>query len=210
MAMNRGYLALAGGLVLAAVIALYVLSRTGDDAAVTSDSTGPKFTEADPGKPGSGLRPIQPSQPSLPVPPGSGSTSRDYVIGGVHVRDHRAGDHAPLDIPPAVHPPQGRRIPSQLTYDLTQRLRGVVNECAASASSEGRGARARVEGEIMIAIKNRQATVTSATFQLRDAGAALDAQVKVCLEQHAVGVAAPSGDEPELENYGITLSLRLP
>jgi hypothetical protein len=211
MAMNRGLFAIAGGIVLAAAIALYVLLRTGDDAAVERASHGPKITEAELGKPGSRLRPISPSEPALPtVGSGTGSGSRDYMIGGVHVRDHRSGEHAELDIPPAIHPPQGRRIPSQLTYDLTQRLRGVVNECAANVPRDGRGANPRIEGEILIAIKNQQATVTGGTFQLRDADAASAAPVKACVEQKAIGVATPSGDEPELENYAITLSLRLP
>jgi hypothetical protein len=216
--MNRGYLALAGGLVLAAVIALYVLSRTGDDAG-EHDSTGPKIAEVDLGKPGSRLRPITPSLPAVPggsavpdrsaVPGRSGSPGRDYMIGGVHVRDHRSGDHPPVELPPAIHAPHGRRIPSQLTYDLTQRLRAVVNECAANIPPEARGAKPGVDGQIMIAIKNQQATVTRATFVLRDV-AASEAPVKACVEQKAVGVAAPSGDEPDVEDYGITLSLRLP
>jgi hypothetical protein len=209
--MNRGLFAIAGGIVLAAAIGLYVLLRTGDDAAEERDSSGRKITEADLGKPGPRLRPITPSEPTLPTTAsGSGSGSRDYMIGDVHVRDHRSGEHAQLDIPPAVHPPQGRRIPSQLTYDITRKLRGVVNECAANVPREGRGAKPRIEGEIMIAIKNQQATVTGGTVQLRDTDAASAAPVKACIEQKAVGVATPSGDEPELENYAITLSLRLP
>jgi len=206
--MNRGYLALVGGLVLAAIIALYAVSRPSADTDAVRDSTGPKITQADPGKAGSRLRPIQPSDPTTPG--ASGSNARDYMIGGVRVRDHRSGDHAQLDVPPAVHPPHGRKIPSQLTYDLTQRLGGVVNECAASVPPDGRGARPRVEGEIIIAIKSQQATVTSATFQLRDAAVASEAPVKACVEQKAVGLAVPSGDEPDLENYAITLAVRLP
>jgi hypothetical protein len=208
MVMNRGFLAVAGGLVLAGVIVLYVLLRASDDPAAGRASNAPRITEADHGKPGPTVRPVAPSDPAVPV--GSGSGSRDYVIGGVRVRDHRSGEHPMLDIPPAVHPPQGRRIPSQLTYALTQKLRGVVNECAASVPQDGRGAKPRIDGEIIIAIKGQQATVTSGTFQLRDADSASEAPVKACMEQKAVGVATPSGDEPELENYAITLSVRLP
>jgi hypothetical protein len=131
------------------------------------------------------------------------------MIGGVHVRDHRSGDHTPVDLPPAIHAPHGRKIPSQLTHDLTQRLRAVVNECAARIPAGARGARAGIDGEITIAIKDQQATVTAGTFQLRDI-AASDGSVKDCIEQKAVGVAVASGDEPDVENYGITLSLRLP
>lgn len=213
MAMNRGYLALAGGLVLAAVIVLYVILRTADDGAVERTSSGPKIAEADLGKSGSRLRPIAPSEPALPdgsaLPVRSGSAARDYMIGGVRVRDHRSGDHPLVSMPPSIHPLHGRKIPSELTYALTQRLRGVVNECAANVPPEARGAKPGIDGEIMIAIKDQQATVTSATFQLRDV-AASEAPVKECVEQKAVGVAAPSGGEADVENYAITLSLRLP
>jgi hypothetical protein len=207
--MTRGTLALGGGLLVAAVVVLYVMLRSSDGTEMTRDATGPKITEADPGKPSSRLRPLPPSEPAQTDGSSSGS-ARDYTIGGVRVRDHRSGEHAQLDIPPAVHPPHGRRIPSQLTYDLTQRLRGVVNECAASVPQDGRGDKPRVDGEILIAIKNQRATVTAATFQLRDAAPTSEAAVKACVEQKAVGVAAPSGDEAELENYAITLSVRLP
>jgi hypothetical protein len=213
MSMNRGLLALAGGLVLAAVIALYIVLRSGDDAAVEPVAKGPKITEADLGNTAPRLRPIGPSEPAPAEAAAgttrSGSAARDYVIGGVHVRDHRSGDHAQLTIPPAIHPPHGRRIPSQLTHALTQRLRGVVNECAANVPPEARGTKPGIDGEIMIAIKNQQATVTSAMFQLRDV-AVSDTSIKQCLEQKAIGVSAPSGDEADVESYGITLSLRLP
>ncbi|HEU4731235.1 MAG TPA: hypothetical protein VFT22_25250, partial [Kofleriaceae bacterium] len=125
------------------------------------------------------------------------------------VRDHRAGDHPQLEIPPAIHPPHGRRIAPQLTQAVTQQVRTVVNECAASVPAETRGPKAKLDGQVMISIKDHQATVTRATFVLRDV-ASPDPAVKQCLEQKAIGLATPSGDEADVENYAITLSLRLP
>jgi hypothetical protein len=142
------------------------------------------------------------------VPP-QGS-AREYAVGGVRIRDHRRGSHPPVDVPPAVHPPQGRKIASQLTSDLAQKLRAVMAGCSTDVPAEARGATPRVEGEIKIAIKEKQATITSATFQPRDiTGNAVDA-IRQCLHGKAIGMTTPSGDEPDLESYAITLSLRVP
>ncbi|HET7504156.1 MAG TPA: hypothetical protein VFK02_24215 [Kofleriaceae bacterium] len=165
--------------------------------------------EADRGKPAPRLTPIGPADTPAQPTAGSGSGVREYVVGGIRVRDHRTGDHPPSEIPPAIHPPHGRRIPSQLTYAVTQQVRGVVNECAASVPIAARGPKAGLDGQVLISIKDHQATVTRATFVLRDV-ASPDPSVRQCLEQKAIGLATPSGDEADVENYAITLSLRLP
>lgn len=212
--MNRGYLALGAGLMLAALIGLYVVLRKEDGAGAKRYPAAPKLAgiaEIDRGKPGVTVTPTAPRENSRPaVPDGSGATVSEYTIGGVRVRDHRSGDHAPLDIPPAIHPPEGRKIPSQLTSDLAQRLRTVMTECAPTVPPQARGQASRIEGEILIAIKDHQATVTSATYQARDVVGEAQGSIKQCMEQKSVGVAAPSGDEPDVEGYAITLSLRLP
>jgi hypothetical protein len=214
--MNRGYLALAAGLVIAAGLALYILSRPAADPSASGstasrEATGARIKEADRGNPNRAPRiaPIGPDDTPAQATPGTGSAVREYVVGGIRVRDHRVGDHPQVEIPPAIHPPHGRRIPSRLTYDVTQKVRGVVNECAASVQAASRGPKAGLDGQVMIAIKDHQATVTRATFVLRDV-ASPDPAVKQCLEQKAIGLATPSGDEADVENYAITLSLRLP
>jgi hypothetical protein len=75
---------------------------------------------------------------------------------------------------------------------------------------EARGATSRLEGQVLIAIKNQQATVTGATYQARDVASAAQGPIKQCMEQKSVGVTTPSGEEPDVEGYGIVLSLRLP
>jgi hypothetical protein len=47
-------------------------------------------------------------------------------------------------------------------------------------------------------------------FQVRDVAGGSTGPVKECMEQKTVGVATPSGDEPDVQGYAITLSLRLP
>lgn len=209
--MNRGYLALGAAVVLAAVIGLVVVLRRGDDASAKPASVDQKPSGGEHDQPGINL-PQTPSsgQPRPAERAGSGSAVSDYMIGGVHVRDHRSGDHAPLDIPPAIHPPEGRKISSQLTADIAQKLRAMTTECAGSVPPEARGATPRLDGEILIAIKDQQATVTSATFQVRDVAGAAAGPVKQCMEQKTVGVATPSGNEPDVQGYAITLSLRVP
>ena len=83
-------------------------------------------------------------------------------------------------------------------------------ECAAGLAPEARGSEARLEGEVIIAIKDHQATVTSSSFQLRDVAPGAQDLVKQCMQQKSVGVATSSGEEPDVEGYPITLSFRLP
>ena len=206
--MNRALLAL-GALVLVAVIGIYVVVlRGGDGSPQTSPAPDPKFTQADPGKPSLPVQQRAASGSAAADP--SAPAAREYVVDGVRVRDHRSGDHPPIDLAPPLHAPEGRRIPSELTSTIAQKLRAVVAECAASVPGDVRGEKPRAEGEILIAIKNRQATVTGGTIQMRDVNGASADAVKQCIEQKSIGVAAPSGDEPDVERYAITLSLRLP
>lgn len=209
--MNRGYLALGGALVLAAVIGLYAVLSRGDDRAVTPAPRDPEIAQASPGKP-SGSGPAR--TPSANVTPEqttpSTTTTKEYTVGGVRIRDHRSGAHVQPDVPPAIHPPGGRKVPSELTSGIAQKVRAVVAECAASVPAEARGEKPRADGEIRIAIKSQQATVTGATIQMRDVVGAAGDPVKQCIEQKAIGVATPSGDEADLEDYAITVSFRLP
>jgi hypothetical protein len=210
--MNRGYVALGIAAVLAAVIGLYVIPGADDrtDATVSRDRD-PSRAASDTGQ----NRPTVPSRaPSLPARAsdravGSGA-SDEYVVGGVRIRDHRSGERERVDLPPAIHPPGGRKIASELTSSVGQKVRAVVAECAASVPQDARGDRPRADGEITIAIKNQLATVTAATFQLRDVVGAVVDPVKQCLEHKTIGVATASGDEPDVASYDITMSFRLP
>jgi len=214
--MNRRYLALGVAIVVVAAIGLYVASRRSDPGGTTAAHEGPgspgdpKKPEADPGTPKIKVTQTPAGTNPRPELTGSGSAVSDYMVGGVRIRDHRSGDHAPVDVPPSIHPPQGRKIPSQLTSDIAQQLRSVTTACTASLPTAERGPQARLEGEIKIAIKDHQVQVTSATFQPRDLAGGADGPVKQCMEQKALGVTTPAGDEPDVEGYSISLSLRVP
>jgi hypothetical protein len=208
--MNRGYLALGAALVVVVVIALYVAIASSDDDELTAVPRDPKIAEVPRDRPtGSIVRTPSASGTPERTAGTAADAPKEYVVGGVRIRDHRKGEHVQLDVPPSIHPPGGRKLPSELTNAIAQQVRAAVNECAASVPAEARGDKPRMDGEIQIAIKDRQARVTSATIQPRDITGSVE-QVKQCVEQRAVGIASPSGDEADLEGYSITLSIRLP
>jgi hypothetical protein len=75
---------------------------------------------------------------------------------------------------------------------------------------DAHGPKSRIVGEIKIAIKDHQAAITSADFQLRDVADAMQATIKQCLVQHAVGIVAPADDEADVDSRAVSVSLRWP
>jgi hypothetical protein len=206
-----GLLGALGIVVVLAIVGLYVALARSEQVANTGSREAPKNSE--PARLGT-------DTPRIPRPVaggGAGGASNDgagsaegYTIGNVNVRDHRSRTQAQLDVPPVIHAPQGRRIQSTLTSAISQHVRAAVATCAVDVPQSARGARARIEGQITIAIKNQQATITGAVVQLRDVtGIAFD-PIKQCVEQRSIGATTSSSDEPDIDSYGITLSLRLP
>lgn len=202
--MNRGILALVALLVLAAVIALYAVLRS--DAPV--DRASPTAIDPKPmAEPGRGKPRKTADRPAIAP---SVTPSTEVTVGQVRIRDHRTGEHATPEIAPPSHPPGGREIATQITGDLGQQLRPLLRTCAKDLPAEAHTDKSRVEGQITIAIRDHQATVTAATFQLRDIAEAAQAEFKQCLTQRAVGLTAPASNEADLDSYAITLSLALP
>jgi len=161
-------------------------------ATTSGDSHGPTVTPA-PSWPGSSGEPRLSEQGS----------ANEYVVGDVRVRDHRGGSNAPLDVPPNVHPPGARQIPSSLTSAMAQQVRGVLAECTKDIPRDARGPHPRLEGQIIVTIKDHKMSVTTATMQLRDMPAdSLDA-TRQCVEQHSVGLEAQAADQDDLDNYSI-------
>ncbi len=176
-------------------------ARRGEGSAVVV-ATDPGATPA-PQLPGGG------SAPALPA--GSGEQNpRDYVVGDVRIRDHRAGDNTPMDIPPNVHPAESRRIPSALVSDIAQKVRGVLAECAPQIPREARGPNPKLEGQIIVTIKDKQLSVTQSTMQLRDVfGAALE-PARQCVQEKSIGLTTSAGDEADLASYSIAVTFPVP
>jgi hypothetical protein len=188
--MNRGTLAVGAAIVAAAVVGLYVLLRAdGDPAPALAHREHPdqKTADTDPGKSRNRVVPVL-GQDGFAAP------------GGVA----EPGTRDPPD------PPAGPKINIQVTSDLSQVLRPALQECAANLAPGTAGDTSRVEGQVVIAIKDHRTTVTSASFQLHDVAEAAQADIKQCLAQHAVGLTAQAGDEPDIDSYPITVSVRWP
>jgi hypothetical protein len=202
--MKRALVAVA---VVAVVIVAYLMMRKHDRTDVAASTAG-SSAPSGPTTPGStDHRPIVTHAPQLPDKgaarlPEQGSAN-EYVVGDVRVRDHRAGNKPPLDVPPNVHPPGARLIPSTLTQAVAQQVRGVLADCTKDIPREARGPHPRLEGQLIVTIKDHKMSVTKATMQLRDMPAdSLDA-TRQCVEEHSVGLQADAADQDDLDNYSI-------
>jgi hypothetical protein len=151
-----------------------------------------------------------PSLPTATVTPGGAKTTTpvvaEYMLDGNRVRDHRTGEHQPMDIPPNVHPPDGRKIKPTLTHKFSEQVHLALAACRHLVPTEAIGQDARMEGQIVIAIKDGKATVTKSVMQLRNVVGASVEPTRQCLEQKALAMSAPADDEADLDDYSINLS----
>ena len=203
---------LIGGLVavLGAAVGIWLLMR-GDKADAQSGSYEPHATQVTPAQPGSAptVTTGTTDHPALPQP-APGENPRDYVVGDIRVRDHRAGDNKPLDIPPNVHPAEGRSLPSTLTHEVAQKVKAVMMECVASLPKDARGEHPRLEGQVMLAIKANKLTITTSTMQLRDVSGESVEPTKQCITQKTVGIENAAPDQDDLADYPFNISFAIP
>jgi len=131
---------------------------------------------------------------------------REYYVDGKKIRDHRPESYPPMDLPPAIHPPDGRKIQPESTQAVTRPFKELFRECTKSIPAEEKtGAKPKMEATIAIGIKDKQARITKVALQLRDAaGPATDA-AKSCIEARAVGLSS-AVEEADVESYDITTS----
>jgi hypothetical protein len=214
----RNALVIGGLVVVALVVALYFAMKKDSAAAQGSQGTsttsgqGSAVVTAPPraGQPNvtPGLTGDRPA-PTMPQA-APGQYPKDYVVGDIHVRDHREGDNKPLDIPPNVHPAEGPAIQSTLTADIAQKVKAVVYECTASIPKNARGDKPRAEGQILIAIKNHNVTVTKSIMQLRNVTGESVEPAKQCIEQKSVGLTSAAPEQADIDSYSINLSYAIP
>jgi hypothetical protein len=189
-------------LLLAGIVAWLVMKKPAhDDPAPQPGSAAPTAERIS----GSATVTAAPSLPSssgegrLPEP-GSGN---DYAIGDVQIHDHRSGSNAPMDIPPNIHAPNTRALPATLTQDVAQKVRVVLADCAKDVPKDARGDHPRLEGQILVSIKDHKLSITSATMQLRDLSNDAAAATKQCVETHTVGLETAAQDQDDIDNYSI-------
>ena len=203
--MMKRWLVLLAAVVLAAAFGLWLLLRK-DDSAVAS--TAPSEAPA----PVASREPGTTVAPSLPTPPPAlgSDPATEYRVGDVQIRDHRGGDVVPRDIPPNIHPPDTRELPSTLTHAISQKVRQVMMECVADLPREARGPQPRLEGQILVSIKEKRLTLVESTMQLRDVvGAALE-PVRQCIQTRSVGLDTPAADQADIEKYSIQITFAIP
>lgn len=199
-----------GTFVLAGGVVLWLMLRGSDDE--VAKPTGETVTAPTGSAPPATDRgPAAPSvAPSLPgsTPSAEEGEVKEYVVGDRRVRDHRKGDHAPIDIPPSVHPAEGRRLTSNLVHEVGLKLKVMVKECAQALPAGARGKDPHLEGQVVVAIKAKQVTVTRAVVQLRDVTDASVETIKKCIEERALTLTHQA-EETDLESYDINLSYAL-
>jgi hypothetical protein len=211
--MNRVLLAIGAAAVAAMIVVLWLALRTDSGASASTQKSGAN----EPATPGSSApdRSARPTVTPSVEPRGSGQagTGTDepttYAVGDVEVRDHRTGNHAPIDLPPNVHPADTHRISSKIVNDLSLQIQAVMKQCAVEIPPEARGDKPRLEGTIFIAIKGEQAKITDAAMQLRNVVGASVEPTKQCIMQKSVGITATATGEPETEKYTISVSFAL-
>lgn len=182
----------------------------------SDDATAPSPPVAAQGSAGPSATAGAPATPELPerraVVPEADPSVREYRSGDYEVRDHRTptGDERPRDVPPNVHPPGARQLPSSLTHAITAPLREAVAACAASVPADARGTKPRLEGVVTVAIKNHQLAISESAMQARDVtGAAADA-VRDCVAGKAIGASVPARDQEDLDSYTINIAFAIP
>jgi hypothetical protein len=204
-----------GGLVVVALaIALYLAMKKDSDAARGEGATEPAPSKQEAVAPPRTSTPsVTPGLTEAPHMPqaGAGENPKDYVVGDIHVRDHREGDNKPLDIPPNVHPAEGPAIPSLLTHEISQKVKTVVLDCAKAIPKEARtDERPRVEGQVIIAIKDHNVTVTKSTMQIRNVTGESVEPTKQCIETKTIGITNPAADQADLDSYSINVTYAIP
>jgi hypothetical protein len=131
---------------------------------------------------------------------------------GRRVRDFRdPKDRKPMEIPPSVHAPGGRKIDPSLTGLYTDEIIKAMRACAQAVPANVRGPKPRLEGQIVIAIKQAQGSVTNAVFKITDISSESIAETgRQCVEQRALSVKVPATGEADLDSYSINLSFAFP
>jgi hypothetical protein len=198
-----------GAFVLVGGVVLFVMMRSGEDA--VAEPTTPPIAATTPPPPvdrGASAPTVTPSLPGETRTP-EPTDVKEYAVGDIRVRDHRgSGESVPLDLPPSVHPAEGRRLTSDLVHVVGTKLKGIVKQCAATLPAGARGKDPHVEGVVVVGIKAKQVTVNKAVVQLRDVSDSSVDAVKKCIEEKALTLTHEA-DETDLESYDINVSYAL-
>jgi len=212
--MNPRLLGMLIGALVAAGVVLYLMSSKPSSATSSAAQggsavvvpVGTSSSSSSTTSSGTGTAPALPATTA----DGSAQNPKDYMVGDVHVRDHRDGNNKPLDIPPNVHPADQRELPSSLTHDISQQVRKLLYTCAADLAKDARGTKPRLEGQLTVAIKDHTLSITNAVAQIRDVDGPSQDAIKQCVEQKSVGMTAVASDQADIADYGIQITFAIP
>lgn len=202
-------LAFGGAAVLIAAIALVVQMKQKDEPAPAVPTVTERPDAAPSPRPGPSAVVTEGSHPKKGGDPGNTTEPVVTEIDGKIVRDHRANPSPVPQIPPTIHRPGGPQIKSTTTHDITQQMVKVLNECAKAVPKSARGTKPRAEGQIVVAIKDKQVSITKALVELRDVEGDVVEPTKRCIEEKSVGLTTSAKDEADVENYEISISFAL-
>lgn len=214
MAQPKALLAIGAGAVVAAAVVLVIALRTGDGAPEDDAATAAPQVAADtnrrpptanPGAPGAPV--VKPSEVGDVERPDRPEV-REYEIDGVKVRDHRKNP-TDLKLPPNIHPPERRRISSTVVGDIHNQVMRLAPECTKDLTVD-RGAKPKIEMQVVISIKDKQVKVTKGTAALSDVTGSGADMVKGCMEQKVMTIVSSAPDEPDVDDYSINLSMPYP
>jgi len=207
--------------VSAAGLVLWMILRSGEDGAsagskppeatserIVSRERPPRVQDSDSSRPG--VPQVLPTEPSGSARAGDRTPPTESIINGVRVRDHRKDRTKPIALSGIDRPAHARKIPPELTKSISDRILPIVRECGAAVPPEARGTKPRIEGPVVIAIKDHQVKVTGATLELNDVTGDLVEQVTQCIQQKTLGITTSAADEADLENYPIQINFTLP
>lgn len=135
---------------------------------------------------------------------------KDYTVGDVRIRDHRSGDAAPIDLPPNIHPPQSRQLPSSLTADIGQQVRRVVRECAKEIPLDVRGPKPQFEAQLTVAIADRKLSILEVVSQVRDVEGPAAGAMRDCVARSASSISAGASEEADIASYGLRFAFIIP
>ncbi len=206
--MNRGVvLAGAAAALAAAGVAIWLGTRDSGDAPAPAPAATPvaKPTRTAPPVLSEGSSSPTKVSPADVQNPGS-DDAKTYKVDSVTIHDHRGSNAGPpIDLPPNLHPPGSRLIPPTLTGAVAREVRGVLAECSRALPPGARGPHPKMDGEIVIAIKDGKVSVTKALVQLRDTLGDVDS-IRQCLEQKSLAVTTDAQGEADLDAYSIHVS----
>ena len=217
--MKAALIVLAGLLVVAGIVAVLAMSSPAEEAHPQTQVTA--ASGAGTNRPGGSVAtstttptPTLPTEATRPSEQGSEQGSdvvKEYMVGGVKVRDHRTGEHQKMDLPPNMHPANGPSLPSDLTHDISQQVKNQMIQCASAIPRDVRGDKPKVDGQLQVAIKDHRLSLTSVTIQVRDiTDAAASEALRQCVQQRSASLTAVAKDQADLADYGIGVTFAIP